>query len=401
MKSPEACLSETGTASSHDERFERGPRLAVILALAAAITLAPEIARADRCGEDLRPLVEAKMAGLGVPGAIVFVDSPACHWTVSLGTGEVGKRLPMSLDDHVRIGSITKTFTGTVVLQLADEGRIGLDKPISFYLSGVPDGKTITIRQMLQMRSGLYNYSEDVAFNQLLDSNPKRVWTIPELLAIRRKHPVYFAPGADFHYSNTNTILLGRLVETVTGNSLGAEFQRRIFGPLRMTESSLPDLANSAIPRPHPRGYTFGTNAGSIPPACDASKVGRRDVTNVSPSWTWAAGGAISTLHDLKIWARALAVGTLLTPATQAQRLQFQPTAPTANAPGYGLNIANYAGVIGHDGALPGFNSFMGYIPGKDTTIVVLANLYPDNTCKGPADEIVKLIGKKLQLFSP
>jgi D-alanyl-D-alanine carboxypeptidase len=387
---------------SHDERLRRKPLLTVILALAVIIVLAPGIAWAAPCGEELRPLVEAKMAELGVPGLIVEVDAPGlCQWTATLGTGEAGKRRPMSLDEHMRIGSITKTFTGTVVLQLVDEKRVDLDKPISLYLSGMADGNAITVRQMLQMRSGFYNYSEDEAFNRSLDVNPQKVWTIPELLTIRLKHPAYFAPGAEFHYSNTNTILLGRLVETVTGNSLAAEFQRRIFGPLRMTESSLPALANTAIPRPHPRGYMFGTNAGSNPPACDALKVGRRDVTDVSPSWTWAAGGAVSTLHDLKIWARALAAGTLLTPATQAQRLQFLPIGPSPNAPGYGLNIANYAGLIGHDGNLPGFSSFMGYIPGKDATIVLLANLYPDNTCKGPTDEIVKLIGKKLRLFSP
>ncbi len=307
----------------------------------------------------------------------------------------------MSVDDHMRIGSITKTFTGTVVLQLVDEKRIGLDKPVSLYLSDVPGGDAVTIRQMLEMRSGLYNYSEDEGFNRSLDADPQKVWTIPELLAIRSRHPAYFAPGADFHYSNTNTVLLGRLVESVTGNSLAAEFQRRIFGPLRMTESSLPDRASSAIPLPHPRGYTFGTNAGSIPPACDAPKVGRHDVTDVSPSWTWAAGGAVSTLHDLKIWARAPAVGTLLEPATQAQRLKFLPISPSPDAPGYGLNIANYAGFIGHDGNLPGFSSFIGYLPGKDATIVLLANLYPDNTCKRPTDDLAKLIGRKLGLFHP
>lgn len=307
----------------------------------------------------------------------------------------------MRLDDHMRIGSITKTFTGTVVLQLVDEGWIGLDDPISQHLSGVPNGNAITIRQMLYMRSGLYNYSEDLAFNHSLDAQPQREWTPQELLAIGFGQRPYFAPGAGFHYSNTNSVLLGLLVEKITGHTLAHEFRKRIFRPLHMAESSLPDLDDISIPRPHPRGYTFGTNVGSLPPACDAATVGRHDVTNVSPSWTWAAGGAISTLRDLKIWARALVLGTLLTPATQAQRLQFLPTDPSPAAPGYGLHITNFAGIIGHDGALPGFQSFAGYNPAKDATIVVLANLYPDNDCGAPADEIVKLIGKKLQLFGP
>lgn len=342
------------------------------------------------------------MAQLGVPGLVVQVEAPGlCHWIATLGTGDVAKRRPMYLNGHVRIGSITKTFTGTVVLQLVDEGRIGLDDPISLHLSGVPNGNAITIRQLLYMSSGLYNYSEDLAFNQSLDADPQRVWTPKELLVIGFSQPPYFPPGAGFHYSNTNSTLLGRLVETVTGNPLGQEFQRRIFRPLRMGESSLPDLDDTAIPGPHPRGYMFGTNVGSLPPDCDAVSVGRHDVTNVSPSWTWAAGGAISTLRDLRIWSRALALGTLLTPATQAQRLQWIPTSSSPGAPRYGLHITNFAGIIGHDGALPGFQSFMGYVPARDVTIVVLANVYPDLDCGGPADEIVKLIAGKLKLFSP
>jgi D-alanyl-D-alanine carboxypeptidase len=366
--------------------------------LAGGLALAPGLARAERCGEELRPLVEAKMTELGVPGLILEVEVLGqCHWIATLGTGDVEKRRPMRRDDHMRIGSITKTFTGTAVLQLVDEGKVKLDSPIAVYLSGVPNGGAITVRQLLQMRSGLYNYSEDPAFNESLDTNPQRVWTVQELVAIGFARPPYFAPGAGFHYSNTNTTLLGRLVEGVTRNSLGRELQRRIFRPLGMTGTSLPDRSDATIPSPHPRGYMFGTNVGTNPPACDAT-AGRHDVTGVSPSWTWAAGGAISTLRDLKIWARALAKGALLSPATQAQRLQVIPMAPPAT-PAYGLHIANLEGIIGHDGALPGFQSFVGYVPAKDATIVVMANLYPDNTCQGPADQIVKLIGKKLQLF--
>jgi D-alanyl-D-alanine carboxypeptidase len=375
-------------------------RFLAVLALSGALVLAPGLARAAHCGVELRPLVEAKMTELGVPGAIVFVDAPVCHWTATLGTGDVTKRRPMHLDDHVRIGSITKTFTGTVVLQLVDEGKIGLDDAISLHLSGVPNGNAITIRQILHMASGLFNYSEDLAFNQSLDTTPQRVWTPAELLALGLSKPPYFPPGTDFHYSNTNSVLLGLLVEKITGHTLGNEFRKRIFKPLHMAETSLPDADDTAIPRPHPRGYMYGTNVGTLDGKCDAVTFGRRDVTNVSPSWTWAAGGAISTLRDLRIWARALGLGTLLTPATRAQRLQGVPTGPPG-APLYGLQITNFGGVIGHDGALPGYQSFMGYVPAKNTTIVVLANVYTDLKCGGPADAIVKVIGKKIQLFGP
>jgi D-alanyl-D-alanine carboxypeptidase len=353
------------------------------------------------CGEDLRPLVEAKMAELGVPGAVVLVDVPGtCRWIARLGTRNVATERPFTFADHVRVGSITKTFTGTAVLQLADEGAIDLGDPISRYVDGVPNGENISVRQVLQMTSGLYSYSEDLGFNASLDAHPDRVWSVSELLDIAfLAHEPYFPPGGGFHYSNTNTALLGKLVEAVTGHELRNELRRRIFRPLRMRETSLPALDDASIPEPHPRGYTYGTNVGTLPPSCDATSVGRHDVTNASPSWTWAAGGAISTLGDLTIWAHALALGTLLSPAMHAEQLTWVSTG--AGGPRYGLHVTDFFGIIGHDGALPGFQSFMGYVPDKRATLVILTNVYPDLHCGGPADELAKLVGGQLGLFTP
>src|SRR5689334_10602663 len=372
--------------------------LFLLVALTGVSTLPVSAAKPlSDCAEQLRPLVKTKMLALGVPGLIVSVDAPTiCHWTETLGIRDVTKQAPIRFKEHVRIGSITKTFTGTVVLQLVDEGWLGLDDPISRHLTGVPNGDNIKIRQLLNMTSGLYNYSEDRAFNQSLDTAPERVWTPDELLAIGLGRDPYFPAGTDFHYSNTNSVLLGKLIEAVTGHSLEQEFEQRIFQPLKMQDTTLP--ADSAIPRPHPRGYMFGTNVGSLPPACDAAAVGRHDVTDASPSWTWSAGGAVSTLQDLIVWARALATGALLSPATQAERLKGVPTGPPP-APDYGLHITNFFGFIGHDGNLPGFSSFMAYDPTRDITIVVLANVYPDADCEAPADTIVKLLFQELNLL--
>ena len=219
------------------------------------------------------------------------------------------------------------------------------------------------------------------------------------MLNIAFSHAPYFPPGQGFHYSNTNSILLGLLVETVTGRHLENEVESRIFRPLGLRGTSLP--RSPRIPSPRSHGYQFGTNVGTlVPPACDAETAGRRDATADSPSWTWSAGGAISTLRDLKIWARALAIGTLLTPTTQAERLDWVPTGPPP-APRYGLHITDFSGVIGHDGALPGYQSFMGYLPARDATLVVLANVFPDAECGSPADEIAQVILRQLQLLAP
>ena len=155
----------------------------------------------------------------------------------------------------------------------------------------------------------------------------------------------------------------------------------------------------TAIPQDHPRGYMFGTNVGTLDGACDAS-VGRRDVTDASPSWTWAAGNAVSTVADLTIWVRSLATGALLSAATQAERVKALETAPQSSVR-YGLHIGNFAGMMGHDGALPGFQTFLGYIPARNATIVVTANMYVDSTCGSPADTIVKLLMKELGLLAP
>jgi D-alanyl-D-alanine carboxypeptidase len=137
----------------------------------------------------LQPQIEEKMSQLRIPGAIIYIDVPGeGTWTTALGTGDLATGAPISLDDHFRIGSNTKTFTGTVVLQLVDEGKLGLDDPVSDYQPEVPNGENITIRQLLNMSSGLFNYSEDEEFNETLDAQPDKVWEPRELVEIGFQH---------------------------------------------------------------------------------------------------------------------------------------------------------------------------------------------------------------------
>ncbi|MET4584980.1 serine hydrolase domain-containing protein [Pseudarthrobacter sp. PvP022] len=139
---------------------------------------------------------------------------------------------PVTPSDHVRIGSITKTWTTTVILQLVQEGKIKLNDPVA-YCPDVPGAANITIEQLLTMRSGLYNYTEDLEVNKVLDSDPGKVWTTDELLAAAFRHPPYFAPGGGFHYSNTNTVLLGLIAEVLDGKPIAASFRDRLFTPPR------------------------------------------------------------------------------------------------------------------------------------------------------------------------
>jgi CubicO group peptidase (beta-lactamase class C family) len=324
------------------------------------------------CAAILEPLLLAKMQQLHILGALVSVDPPAqCSWTTTLGRADLTTDAPPDLHGYYRIGSITKTLVATVVLQLAEGGQLGLDDPIGRYFPQVPNGSTITIREVLNMTSGLFDYSSDDGFVQALLANPHKVWDPGDLLAIAFKHPPYFAPGQDIHYSNTDYILLGLLIEQITHRPVEEVLQQRIFAPLHMDHTSLPPRSSEALPSPHPEGYFFLTP--TVP----------TDVTNWNPSWGWTAGSAISTLDDLKIWAKALATGTLLSAAMQRQRLTFvpfslngQPLFWLGHRVGYGLGIIDFASMIGHAGDLPGFSSFVGYDPQKAATIVVLANNY-------------------------
>jgi D-alanyl-D-alanine carboxypeptidase len=366
----------------------------VSLPVQAAPTHAPG---QPACVAKLKPLLQAKMQQLRLPGAIVSVDEPGqCSWTTTMGLGNLASREPMQVNNHMRIGSLTKTLTGTIILQLVDQHKLGLDDPIGKYQPHVPNGNTITIRQLLNMSSGLFNYSEDEAFVQALLADPYKVWAPQQLLAVAFKHAPYFAPGKGFHYSNTNTLLLGLLIEQLTGMAVEKVFQQNIFGPLGMHQSRLPPLSSWAIPDPHAQGYMYGTDFTGKGPTLN--------VTDWNPSWGWTAGSAIATLHDLQIWAKALATGRLLSAATQKQRLSWVTCAPIwlGKPQCYGLAVADYGGFIGHTGTLPGFQSFMGYQPQNGATIIVLVNLNvaaedsEPPTTLGPADDLAKVIQQEL-----
>jgi D-alanyl-D-alanine carboxypeptidase len=346
------------------------------------------------------------MTNLRIPGALVYVDVPGeGSWSQAFGTGTLGASTQITPDDHFRIGSNTKTFTGTVILQLVDEGKLGLDDPVSKYQPEVPNGENITIRQLLNMTSGLFSYTEDEGFNQTLDTEPQKMWEPKELVEIGFKHQPDFSPGDGYHYSNTNFVLLGMIIEQLTGQPLEKEYQERIFVPLGMSDSLLPERSSALIPDPHPRGYMYQTNVESLKTSvlegekaeqANKSAGEPRDVTDENPSWGWAAGGGISTVNDLKIWAKADATGQLLSPQTQKERLSWVSPPPSPEVQ-YGLAIAEFPGsFIGHDGQIPGFNSFVGYQPQKDATVVVVTNVYSAPDGSQPANEIFKLIIKEL-----
>ncbi|MFJ3902352.1 serine hydrolase domain-containing protein [Streptomyces sp. NPDC090025] len=296
----------------------------------------------------------------GIPGLVVGLWMPGKGCYVR-ATGVADKRTgaPMPVDTFVRIGSETKTFTVTALLELVDEGKVGLDDPIDDYIRGVPNGDKITLRHLAEMRSGLFPYTSDPDFIHDLLSAPNRPYNPWEVLSYGYRHANTFAPGTKFEYCNSNLVLLGLVVEKVTGQPLARVIHERVVRPAGLERTFLPKGAE--FPEPHAHGYTDQTLSGA-----------EADATDWNPSWAWAAGGMISNLQDLRRWAPVLATGTLLSPETQKQRLKTLPTGFPGTS--YGLGIFDANGWLGHNGSLPGYETVTVYLPEEKATLVLILN---------------------------
>lgn len=322
---------------------------------ATAPTLAAQLA--DRLDET----VDRVMAEAGIPGAIIGIWSPAGDYVRAFGVADKKTRAPMKTDLYSRIGNLTETFTVTAVLLLADQRKLGLDDPIAEHLDGIPGGDAITLRQIAGMRSGLPDYMTNPEFAPAVFGDPHRAVTPAQLLAFAFSQPPVFAPGARHDHSNTNAVLLGLVTEKVSGQTLADYIGEHISAPLGMAATSFP--TDASFGRPHAAGYTV-----------QRPHKGETTATDWNPSWAWAAGNMISTLQDMRIWAPALANGTLLRPETQRQRLQWVAGSGSPAPEGYGLGVFNRAGWVGHDGSVPGYQCVSVYLPARQTTLVIMTN---------------------------
>ena len=299
------------------------------------------------------------MTEASIPGAIVGIWGPAGDYVRTFGVADKATRNPMQTDFHSRVGSVTKTFTVTAMLQLVDQEKLELSDPISKYIQGVPSGEQITLRELAQMTSGLITFDDVAEFANSYTADPHQSFTPEQLLGYALDKPLQFPPGTQYQYSNTNIVLLGLVVEEQSGQSLPDFIGEHILAPLKLTHTSFPTTA--AFPDPHPQGYT--------------TLDGRQQIaTDWNPSWGWAAGNMISTLDDMRIWARALATGALLTPETQRERLDTTVPMNPEETAFYGLGLFNAGGWIGHSGIIFGYQTVALYLPQTQTTLVFLIN---------------------------
>jgi D-alanyl-D-alanine carboxypeptidase len=304
-------------------------------------------------------LVQATRTAGRYPGLVVGVWSArGGRFERAYGARKLtpSRELPLRTGDRFRVGSITKTMTATVVLRLVQQRRLSLNTPLSVFYPGVLHAHRITIRALLDHTSLIADL--DRSTPESLLRAPHQRFDAAEVIGAALTQP-FFAPP--WGYSDTNYLLLGRIVERITGHSLGFELRRDVFAPLGLTHTSFDP--GTAVPAPAADGY--------------ALLAGRRvDVTSWTTSYSAGAGSVVSTLADLRRWATALARGSLLSRRLQRERLRWVQTGHAGFE--YGLGIFKIAGFVGHNGLLPGYDCTMLYSPSLRTTVVVLGNGDPE-----------------------
>ncbi|WP_405558405.1 beta-lactamase family protein [Streptomyces canus] len=298
----------------------------------------------------------------GVPGVTLTAKDGGSTWSTTAGVGNLKTQAPRSADDRYRVGSITKTFVSTVLLQLEAEGRLSLDDTVEKWLPGVVhgnghDGSRITVRQLLNHTSGIFNYTADGTFGRTYflkdgffehryDTN-----TPEQLVAVAMAHQPDFAPGTSWNYSNTNYVVAGMVIQKVTGRSYGEEIRHRIIDPLHLTATSVPGT-RVTVPQPSSRAYSKLARTATGP---------TYDVTRLNPSLASSAGEMISDSADLDRFYAALLKGRLLPPE---QLKEMKTTVAVEGIPnaGYGLGLMDRklscgVHVWGHDGGIHGSSS--------------------------------------------
>jgi D-alanyl-D-alanine carboxypeptidase len=317
-----------------------------------------------------------------VPGVVIGVWAPGKGaFTKGFGYSDLATRSPIALEDHFRIGSNTKTFVATVLLQLADERKLSLDDTISKFDLGVsvPNQRKITLRELAEMRSGIIDAYAVPGVQQKSEAwwatQTPRQWV--ELAA---SQPPLFPPGAKYNYSNTNWLLLGLIIEKVTHNAIQNEIQRRILTPMSLTQTTFP-TTSSAMPVPYAHGYSLNAKGQWI----DES-------TALAPSVSWAAGVMISDMADMKRWVKAYVTGTTNGRASQRARLTCIPIGEGNLS--YGLGIGCSAGWYGYTGGITGYNTAAYYLPATGATIIAFVSSQREKPFPGVANAIFRDIAK-------
>jgi D-alanyl-D-alanine carboxypeptidase len=347
-----------------EARMSRSGGLAVVGALVVGLVTGPggAAAGAEPGREELRGAM-IELTRSGAAGVQVRIHDEQGAWNGSAGVRELdGGKVPST--GRFRVGSITKMFVSTVVLQLVDEGVVALDAPVDDYLPEFGLDRRITVRMLLQHTSGLFNYTGEPnpdgtlepgipMLGREFERNRFRTYRPEELVAVALSKPARFEPGTSWSYSNTNYVLAGQLIERMTGTPYAVQVRKRILAPLGLRETVLPGT-RIGIRGPHAHGYYAYQHQGQLRVV---------DGARVNPSWGSAAGEIISTTRDLDTFVNALLDGELL-PADLLAQMRDAVPAGALGAYGLGLEVLDggpeCGGVYeGHTGGVPGYSSYV------------------------------------------
>lgn len=307
---------------------------------------------------------------LGAPGILAKAYNNGKTSSYTAGVADLSTKKPVKSDYRFRIGSVTKTFTATTVLQLVGGNRVQLDDSIEKWLPGLIqgngyDGNQITIRQLLNHTSGIAEYLKSKDADIM---NSKKTYTAEEIVKIGLSLPPDFSPGKGWSYSNTGYVILGMLIEKITGNSYAEEIEKRIIEPLDLSNTFLPGNSPVIPGKNHARGYVKTEGTSEL-----------KDITYYNPSLANSAGDMISNADDLNKFFSSLLSGKLLKERELKEMLTTVPVEGKAVGDGYGLGIyetklPNGVSVWGHGGGIPGFTTFAGGVIGGKHTLAVSIN---------------------------
>lgn len=299
-----------------------------------------------------------------IPGLIISISAPqkGLFYQKAKGFADLSTLKPMTSDCLYRTGSFTKTFTGAIMLQLISEGKINLNDKISKYFPELSHSSNINIRQLLNMSSGIYEYSKDTYYQNELIKNPQKEWQTIDIVHIALSHPLDFIPGSKWEYSNTNTLIAGLIIEKVTGESFKTNIENRIIKKLGLKNTFF--QTNCSMPnKKYCKGYNLNYD-------------GIHDVTvTYHQSNYGAAGSLVTNVQDASSWLR-MQMGDFMisNPFLLFEKYNYIPM--NDNNEGYGLAVMKIGkGFIGHSGGIPGYSSISLYHPQNHATVVIMFNM--------------------------
>jgi D-alanyl-D-alanine carboxypeptidase len=291
-------------------------------------------------------------------GAVASVETANCgRWVGFVGSARPG--VPLARDHRMQIGSVTKTFTAALALQLVEEGLLRLDAPVATYLPQFPALSQITLRMLLQHTSGIFDITEDADLMRRFRAHPDEEVSPEALIRAALAHPLHFKPGTSWEYSNGNAHVVGLVVERITSKPIATLFAERLTKPLSL-------------------GATVFDQGQPIYKMAEGYRAGQPVTHAFHPSVRWAAGAMVSTVDDLATWAQALGRGRPFSEPMYARMLDGVATSEPSVTWGLGPALYRSAGMgpaVGHVGSTPGFDAFIRYYRALDATVVVVANV--------------------------